>query len=31
LERYRRQLDQFWSGALSNLVGAVNDGEEEIG
>ena len=32
LDRYRRQLDQFWSGALSNLAAAdSNDREGEAG
>lgn len=30
LERYRRQLDQFWSDALGNLTAASNDQEREI-
>jgi DNA-binding transcriptional ArsR family regulator len=31
LERYRRQLDQFWSGALGNLSATTNEHEGEIG
>ena len=32
LARYRRQLDQFWSGALDNLgAAAAPEPEEEIG
>lgn len=31
LERYRRQLDQFWSGALGNLKAASSTEEREIG
>ena len=31
LERYRRQLDQFWSDALGNLTATTNDQEREIG
>ena len=31
LERYRRQLDQFWSDALRNLSAATNEQEGEIG
>ena len=30
LERYRRQLDQFWSGALANLT-SIDQEEGEIG
>lgn len=30
LERYRRQLNQFWSEALGNLTAASNDQEREI-
>lgn len=30
LERYRGQLDQFWSDALGNLTAASNDQEREI-
>ncbi len=31
LERYRRQLDQFWSDALGNLSAASNEQRREIG
>ena len=31
LERYRRQLDQFWSDALGNLSADNNEQEREIG
>ena len=31
LERYRRQLDQFWSDALGNLTATTNEQEGEIG
>ena len=31
LERYRRQLDQFWSDALSNLAGTYQEQEGEVG
>jgi DNA-binding transcriptional ArsR family regulator len=31
LERYRRQLNQFWSDALGNLVATTEEQEEEIG
>jgi DNA-binding transcriptional ArsR family regulator len=31
LERYRRQLDQFWSDALTNLTATTNEQEGEIG
>jgi DNA-binding transcriptional ArsR family regulator len=31
LERYRRQLDQFWSDALTNLTTTTNEQEGEIG
>ncbi len=31
LERYRRQLDQFWSGALANLTATDQELEGEIG
>ena len=31
LERYRRQLDQFWSDALSNLTGTDKEQGSEIG
>ena len=31
LERYRRQLDQFWSDALTNLTATTNEQESEIG
>lgn len=32
LERYRRQLDRFWSDALGNLAAAAeNEKEREIG
>jgi len=31
LQRYRRQLDQFWSDALGNLAATSNEHEEEIG
>ena len=31
LERYRRQLDQFWSDALTNLTATGNEQEGEIG
>ena len=31
LERYRRQLDQFWSDALSNLAGTNQEQEGEVG
>ena len=31
LERYRRQLDQFWSGALGNLTTPTNEQERDIG
>lgn len=30
LERYRRQLDQFWSGALGNLASSAGDDRKEI-
>lgn len=31
LERYRRQLDQFWSEALGNLAGRTDEQERKIG
>jgi DNA-binding transcriptional ArsR family regulator len=31
LERYRRQLDQFWSDAFGNLAATANEQEREIG
>jgi DNA-binding transcriptional ArsR family regulator len=31
LERYRRQLDQFWSDALGDLSATTNEHEGEIG
>jgi DNA-binding transcriptional ArsR family regulator len=31
LEKYRRQLDQFWSGALGNLASSPGDRQQEIG
>lgn len=31
LERYRRQLDQFWSEALGNLTATDNDRERGMG
>lgn len=31
LERYRRQLDQFWADALGNLAAAPHEHEGEIG
>lgn len=31
LERYRRQLDQFWAGALGNLAGAPVEREGRTG
>ena len=31
LERYRRQLDQFWSDALGNLAAAPHEQERGIG
>lgn len=31
LERYRRQLDQFWSDALGNLAQSSTEQEREIG
>jgi len=31
LERYRRQLNQFWSDALGNLTATSNEQEREIG
>ena len=31
LGRYRRQLDQFWFGALGNLTTTTNEQEREIG
>ena len=31
LERYRRQLDQFWSGALGSLITAADEKEGEVG
>jgi len=31
LERYRRQLDQFWSGALGSLAAGAAGEEKEIG
>lgn len=31
LERYRRQLDQFWAGALGNLAGAPLETEGRAG
>jgi DNA-binding transcriptional ArsR family regulator len=31
LERYRRQLDRFWSTALDNLATATDKHEEDIG
>lgn len=31
LERYRRQLDQFWSDALGNLTPSTNKQQREIG
>jgi DNA-binding transcriptional ArsR family regulator len=31
LERYRRQLDQFWSDALSNLTETGKEEEGELG
>ena len=30
LERYRTQLDQFWSDALTNLTATTNEREGEI-
>jgi len=30
LERYRRQLDQFWSDALGNFAATSNEQEREI-
>jgi DNA-binding transcriptional ArsR family regulator len=30
LERYRRELDQFWSGALGNLTASTNEQQREI-
>ena len=31
LERYRGQLDQFWSDALTNLTATTNEQGSEIG
>ena len=31
LERYRGQLDQFWSDALADLTAETNEQEREIG
>jgi DNA-binding transcriptional ArsR family regulator len=31
LERYRRELDQFWSDALGNLAATAKEQEREIG
>ena len=31
LERYRRQLDRFWSDALTNLTATTNEQRGEIG
>ena len=31
LERYRKQLDQFWSDALGNLTAATETQEKKIG
>ena len=31
LERYRRELDSFWSDALGNLAGAPHEQERGIG
>ena len=31
LDRYRRQLDQFWSDALGNLTQASTEQERDIG
>ena len=31
LERYRRQLDQFWADALGNLAATTREQEREIG
>lgn len=31
LERYRRQLDQFWAGALGNLAESAGDNQKETG
>lgn len=31
LNRYRRQLDQFWSDALGNLMATSNEQAREIG
>ena len=31
LERYRAQLDQFWSDALTNLAAISTEDEREIG
>ena len=31
LDRYRRQLDQFWSDALGNLTATTNERERETG
>lgn len=31
LERYRRELDRFWSDALGNLAGGANERERGIG
>lgn len=31
LERYRQQLDRFWSDALGNLTAATKAQEKEIG
>lgn len=30
LKKYRRQLDQFWSGALRNLASSAGDDQKEI-
>jgi DNA-binding transcriptional ArsR family regulator len=31
LDRYRRQLDHFWSGALGNMTPSTNNQQREIG
>jgi DNA-binding transcriptional ArsR family regulator len=31
LERYRRQLDRFWSDALGNLAATLDEQEGEVG
>ena len=31
LERYRRQLDQFWSDALGNLTATSDEQERGVG